>query len=87
MKQKILNQINDFVNLCYTAFAISAGDFAKENFQNLVENIWDEKKTDNENLKEVKDLFELNRHLNEKAGNPFAAKTIATFQEGWLNKI
>ena len=32
MKQKILDSIKDFYNLCYTMFNLGAGDFAKNNF-------------------------------------------------------
>ncbi len=87
MKEKILNEINDFVNVCYTMFKIGAGDFAKENFPKLVENIWDDSKTDEENFKEVKSLFESNVAINESFGNIESAKTIRIFMTGWLDKI
>ena len=54
MKEKILNEINEFVSLCYTAFKLGAGDFAKENFPTIVENFWDGEKTDKENLETIK---------------------------------
>lgn len=87
MKEKILNEINDFVNTCYTMFKISAGDFAKENFTKLIENTWDVSKTDEENFKEVKSLFESNAAINESLGHTEVAKTIRIFMTGWLDKI
>ena len=87
MKQKLLKEIDSFVHLCYMAFKMSAGDWAKENFVPLVENFWDEKRSDEENIKEIKEMFETNRVLNENIGNPAAAQVIKAFQDGWLNKI
>jgi hypothetical protein len=87
MKQKLLNTIDSFVNLCYTAFKIDAGNFAKNNFPKLVNNLWDESKSDEYNLKEIKDMFETNKKLNESVGNQAAAQVIDVFQKGWLNEI
>lgn len=87
MKEKLLKEIENFHHLCYMAMKISAGDFAKENFPQVVENLWDENKSDEENLKSVKDMFETNKKLNESIGNPEAAKVISAFQEGWLSKL
>jgi len=87
MKQKLLNTIDSFVNLCYTAFKIDAGNFAKNNFPKLVNNLWDESKSDEYNLKEIKDMFETNKKLNESVGNQTAAQVIDVFQKGWLNEI
>lgn len=87
MKEKILNEIDEFVRLCYTAFKLGAGDFAKENFPTIVENFWDDEKSDKENLKTIKQMFETNKKLNEINGSKEAAKVIEVFQEGWLNKI
>ena len=87
MKNKLLKNINEFHHLCYMAMRIGAGDFAKENFPKIIEENWDDEKTDKENLKTVKDMFETNRKLNETIGNPEAAKVIAAFQEGWLDKL
>lgn len=66
---------------------MSAGDFAKENFPKLVENFWDDNKTDEDNLKVVKDMFEANRILHQLTGYPNTAQVIAAYQEGLLNKI
>ena len=87
MKNKLLKNINEFHHLCHMAMRIDAGNFAKENFPKIIEENWDDKKTDKENLKAVKDLFETNRKLNETIGNPEAAKVIAAFQECWLYKL
>ena len=87
MKQRLLKSIDEFQHLCYMAMRINAGDFAKENFPKLVENFWDENKSDKDNLKAIKDMFETNRQLNNTIGNPEAAKVIAAYQEGWLDKI
>lgn len=87
MKQKLLRSIDEFQNLCYMSMKMSAGDFAKENFPKLIENFWDDNKTDEDNLEAVKNMFETNRVLNQSMGNPNAAQVIAAYQEGWLNKI
>ena len=87
MKQKILDSINDFYNLCYTMFNLGAGDFAKNNFPTIVEKFWDENKSDDDNLKSIKSAFELEKRLQENNGGTKAAEVIAAFQEGWLNKI
>jgi hypothetical protein len=87
MKQKILDSIKDFYNLCYTMFNLSAGDFAKNNFPVIVEKFWDENKGDEDNLKSIKSAFELEKRLQESNGGNKAAEVIAVFQEGWLNKI
>ena len=87
MKQKLLRSIDSFVNLLYMYMKTGAAQFAQENFPKIVNNIWDDSKTDEENLKEIKDMFEMNKKLNETGcGNAEAAKVIAAFQEGWLNK-
>jgi len=87
MKQKILDSIKDFYNLCYTMFNLSAVDFAKNNFPTIVEKFWDENKGDEDNLKSIKSAFELEKHLQESNGGNKAAEVIAAFQEEWLNKL
>ena len=87
MKQKLLRDIDEFYNLCYMMFKIGAGDFAKEKFPKLIENIWDNSKSDEENLNEVKSMFETNKKLNELLGNSKAAEVIAAFQDAYLNKL
>lgn len=87
MKDKLLSSINEFQHLCYMAMKIGAGDFAKDNFPKLIENIWDDEKNDEDNLKEIKDMFETNRVLNQTMGNHDAAQVIAAYQDGWLSKI
>ena len=67
-------------------FKIGAGDFAKENFPRLVENFYDENRSDEENYKAIKDMFELNIVFNQKT-NEEVAKTIQIFLEGWYDKI
>lgn len=87
MKKKLLETIDSFVSLCYTTFKIDAGDFARDNFPKMVNNLWDESKSDEDNLKEIKDMFETNKNLNESVGNPAAAQVIDVFQKGWLDKL
>jgi len=87
MKEKLLKEIDDFVHLCYMAFKISVGDWAKENFPQVIENLWVDDRSDAENVKEIKEMFETNRVLNENIGNPAAAQVIKAFQDGWLNKF
>ena len=86
MKEKILKEIDSFVNMCYTMLRIGAGDFAKENFPRLVENFYDENRSDEENYKAIKDMFELNIVFNQET-NEEVAKTIQIFLEGWYDKI
>ena len=87
MKEKILNEINDFVNTCYTMFKIGAGDFAKKHFPALVNNVWDDSQSDEQNLIIIKSMFDVNKNLNEVQGNKNAVQTIEVLVEGWLDKI
>ena len=87
MKEKILKSIDDFVNICYTMFKIGAGDFAKKHFPDLVNNVWDDSQSDEQNLIAIKSMFDTNMNLNEIQGNVNAAQTIDVFVKGWLDKI
>lgn len=87
MKEKILNSIDDFADTCYTMFKIGAGDFAKKNFPALVNNVWDESQSDEQNLINIKSMFNTNKTLNEIQGNMKAVQTIDVFVKGWLDKI
>lgn len=87
MKEKILKSINDFVDICYTMFKIGAGDFAKKNFSVLVNNIWDDSQSDEQNFINIKSMFNMNKKLNEIQDNMDAAKTIDIFVKGWLDEI
>lgn len=87
MKEKILKSIDDFVSICYTIFRIGAGDFAKKNFYDLVNNVWDDSQSDEQNLINIKSMFDVNKKLNEIQGNKNAVQTIEVFVEGWLDKI
>lgn len=87
MKEKILKSIDNFVNICYIMFKIGAGNFAKKDFSIIVNNVWDESQSDEQNLINIKSVFNMNKNLNEMLGNMNAAKTIDAFVEGWLNKI
>ena len=87
MKEKILKSIDDFVNICYTMFKIGAGDFAKKHFPVLVNNVWDDSQSDEQNLINIKSMFDINKKLNEMQGNMNAAQTIEVFVEGWLDEI
>lgn len=87
MKEKILKSIDDFVSTCYTMFKLGAGDFAKENFPKLVKNCWDDSQSDEQNLINIKLMFNTNKNLNEIQGNMNAAQTIEVFVKGWLDKI
>ena len=87
MKEKILKSIDDFVDTCYTMFKIGAGDFAKKNFPALVNNVWDDSQSDEQNLINIKSMFDTNMNLNKIQGNVNAAQTIDVFVKGWLDKI
>lgn len=87
MKEKILNEINNFANMCYVTCKFGAGDYAKEKFPTFVENFYDENRSDKENFKAIKNMFELNIVFNQHSGNFKAAAIIETFLNGWYNKI
>lgn len=87
MKEKILKSINDFVDTCYTMLKIGAGDFAEKNFPVLVNNVWDDSQSDEQNLINIKSIFNLNKNLNETQNNISAAQIIDIFVKGWLDKI
>lgn len=88
MKKKLHEAIDDFVNALNTMFKIGAADFAKKNFPQIVDNFCEDSRTDEENLKVVRGMFEANEKLNSNGmGNPEAAKVIRAFINGWLDKI
>lgn len=87
MKKKIENSIKNFIDTCYSFGKIGAGDFARDNFYNLVNNCWDDDKSDIDNLQEIKNMFKTNASINKTMGNPEASKVIKAYMEGWLNKI
>lgn len=87
LKQKVLNEINNFINTLNMFMKIGPAKFAEEYFYKVVNNFWDDSKTEEENLKTIKDMFEMSKKMNEISGNIEAVKTISVFQEGWLNKL
>ena len=87
MKEKLLNEVKDFVNTCNTMFKISAAEFANKYFTKLIISNWDDELSDEYNLKMIYDLFELNKKLNEVQGNTNVVQTIEAFQKDWLDKI
>lgn len=87
MKEKILKCIEDFVNTLYTFFKISAGDFAKKNFPELVENNWDSTKSDKENLEYIKSVFGTEAILQRRINKEEIAKVLEMFKTGWLDKL
>ena len=86
MKRKLLKSIDSFVNACYMMMKMSVGEFAKENFPKLLENVWNDSKTDSDNLAEFRSMLETNIKLNESVGNPDAAKVISAFRD-WISDI
>ena len=56
-----------------------AAQFAQENFTKLVNQNWDDTKSDEENTNEVKRMLEMNKVLNENMENNAAAQVIDTF--------
>lgn len=87
MKQKLHEAIDDFASLCKTAFQIGAAEFVEKNFHQIVDNFCEDGKSDEENLKAVKGIFEANEKLNSNGmGNPEAAHLFRVFNNGWLNK-
>jgi hypothetical protein len=57
----------------------SAAEFADNNFKKLINENWDESKSDEENTEEVKKMFDMNMNLNTTLGNTEAASVIETF--------
>lgn len=78
-KQEILHEVDSFVNTCYMLMKIGAAQFAQENFTKLVNQNWDDTKSDEENTNEVKQMFEMNKVLNKNMGNNAAAQVIDSF--------
>ena len=61
MKEKLLDSIDEFVTMCYTFGKISAAEFAENNFPKLINNFWENEKTDKDNLNAIKNMFNLNK--------------------------
>lgn len=78
-KQEILHEVDSFVNTCYMFMKNSAAEFADNNFKKLINENWDESKSDEENTEEVKKMFDMNMNLNTALGNTSAASVIETF--------
>ena len=87
MKTKVLNSINNFVNILFTMFKVPQGEFAKKEFPKIVDNFWNDNASDAENLKAVKDAFQLEKEMQDMSNNRPVAMLIESFQSGWLNKI
>lgn len=87
MKQRILDSIKDYIRTLETMFRISAAEFVKEKFPKLVNEYWEEGKTDDENRKEIRDAFERSVFLVKMQGHDEAAKVISIYLEGWFDKI
>jgi len=78
-KVELLREIDSFVNTCYMLMKNGAAQFAQENFTKLVNQNWDDTKSDEENTNEVKRMLEMNKVLNENMENNAAAQVIDTF--------
>ncbi len=78
-KQTILHNVDSFVNTCYMFMKISAAEFASNNFKKLINENWNESKSDEENTEEVRRMFDMNMKLNTAAGNTAAASVIEAF--------
>ena len=78
-KVELLRETESFVNTCYMLMKNGAARFAQENFTKLVNQNWDDTKSDEENTNEVKRMLEMNKVLNENMGNNAAAQVIDTF--------
>lgn len=86
-KDRINKGINDFVSACYTFGKIGAGDFADNNFHKIVDEAWDDTKSDAENLRSIKETLEFNIAMNNANGNTEAAKVIDAYMKGWFSKL
>ena len=78
-KVELLRETESFVNTCYMLMKNGAARFAQENFTKLVNQNWDDTKSDEENTNEVKRMLEMNKVLNENMGNNAAAQVIDSF--------
>lgn len=80
-KRGILHEIDSFVNTCYMFMKNSAAEFASENFPKLVNENWDDTKSDEENTEEVKRMLNMNIQLNKTVGNNAASSVIEAFMQ------
>lgn len=87
MKTLILKKVDEYVSLLNTMFKLQQADFVKNNIPTLINNVWDESKSDQDNLKELKGMLTLNTNLNKQLGNNQASELIKIFLEQYLNDI
>ena len=78
-KVELLREIDSFVNTCYMLMKNGAAQFAQENFTKLVNQNWDDTKSDEENTEEVRKMFDMNMKLNKVTGNTDASGVIEAF--------
>lgn len=84
MKTKLLKSIDSFVLLLFTFGKVGYAEWAKNNFPKMVNNLWEEDKSDADNIKNIEEQFNLNKTINELQGNVDAVKCIDAFLEGWF---
>lgn len=87
MKTLILKKVDEYVSLLNTMFKLQHADFVKNNIPTLINNVWDESKSDQDNLKELKGMLTLNANLNEHQGNQQASELFKIFLEQYINDI
>ena len=87
MKTLILKKVDEYVSLLNTMFKLNSADFVKNNIPTIINNVWDESKSDQDNLNELKGMLTLNANLNKHQGNNQASELIKIFLEQYLNDI
>lgn len=87
MKTLILKKVDEYVNLLNTMFKLQQADFVKNNIPTIINNVWDESKSDQDNLKELKGMLILNANINKHIRNKQTSELIKIFLEQYLNDI
>lgn len=84
MKKVLLNSIDSFVSALFTFGKVGQAQFVRTNFPKIVEGVWDDDKSDSDNIKNVEDQFIFNKNLNQFQGNTIVSQCIDAFLEGWF---
>ena len=87
MKTKLLKSIDSFISLLFTFGKVGYAEWAKSNFRQMVNNIWDEDKSYADNIKKIEECFDRSKTINELQGNVDAIKCIDAFLEGWFEDV
>ena len=78
-KNELLHQIESFVNAYMFIMKNEVIDYANENFTKLVNEKWEDSKSDDENILEVMNTLKTNIAIEKAMGNKEVVKVIETF--------